>query len=113
MEILVVGLALVAAAVAGVLTLTWLAVRAVLWVLFFPLMLLKALFGLVFGALGLVFGLVFGALGLAISFVVMLVLGGVGLLALVAVVAIPLVPFLLIALLVWLGVRGTQALVAA
>ncbi len=113
MEILFVGLAMIAAVVAAGLAFTWLAVRAVLWVLFFPLMLVKALFGLVFGFLGMVFGLVFGALGLFISLVVMVALGGVGLLALLAVVAIPLLPFVLVALLVWLGVKGTQALAAA
>ena len=42
-----------------------------------------------------------------------LVVGGVGLLALLAVVAVPLLPFLLIAGLIWLGIKGTAALAAA
>ena len=113
MATLFVGLAMFAAVMAAGLAFTWVAMRAVLWVLFFPVMLLKTLFGLVFGLMGVVFGLVFGALGLVISFVVMVALGGVGLLALLAVVAVPLIPFLLVALLVWLAVKGTQALAAA
>jgi hypothetical protein len=113
MTTLFVGMAMFAAVVAAGVALTWFAVRAVLWVLFFPLMLLKGLLDLVFGLLGMAFGLVFGALGLVISFVVMLALGGIGLVALLAVVAVPLIPFLLVALLVWLGVKGTQALAAA
>ncbi len=109
----VLGLAAVMATVAAAVAFTWFVVRALLWVLFLPLMLLKGLFGLVFGLLGMVLGLVFGAVGLAIGFVVMLVLGGVGLLALLAVVAVPLLPILLVAFLIWLGVKGTQALAAA
>ena len=98
----VIGFAMMAMLVVTGVALVWAALRAVLWVLFLPLMLLKVVFGLVFGTLGLVFGLL-----------VTLVVGGVGLLALLAVIAIPLVPFLLVAGLVWLAVKGTTALAAA
>ncbi|AMY09655.1 hypothetical protein LuPra_02877 [Luteitalea pratensis] len=108
----VMGFAMVAMLVVTGLALAWAALRAVLWVVFLPLMLLKALFGLVFGLFGLVFGLVFGTLGLVVGLLVALVVGGVGLVALLAVVAIPLVPFLLVAGLVWVAVKGTTALAA-
>ena len=101
----VIGFAMVTLLVVTGLALAWAALRAVLWLVFLPLMLLKALFGLVFG-------LVFGTLGLVFGLVVTLVVGGVGLLALLAVVAIPLIPFLLIGALVWLAVKGTEALAA-
>ena len=101
-----VGLAILAATVMAAVAFTWFLVRAVLWVLFFPLMILKAVFGLVFG-------LIFGALGMVVGLTVMLLVGGVGLLALLAVVAIPILPFLLIAGLIWLAIKGTTALAAA
>lgn len=104
--LLVLGLAGVAAMVATIIGATWFAVRAVLWVLFFPLMLLKAVFGMVFG-------LVFGVLGLVFGLVVALAVGLVGILALAAVIAVPLLPVLLVAGLVWLAVKGTAALAAA
>jgi hypothetical protein len=99
-------LGLVGAMVATLIGFTWLAVRAVLWLVFFPLMLLKTLFGLVFGLFGLVFGLVFGVFGLVVAAGV----GLVGFLALAAVFALPLVPLLLVGGLVWLAVKGTTAL---
>ena len=65
--LLVLGLAGVVAMVAF----TWMTIRAVFWLMFFPLMLLKAVFGMVFG-------LVFGALGLAIGLAVTVLVGVVG-----------------------------------
>ena len=102
----VLSLAGMAAVVATAIGATWFAVRAVLWVLFFPLMLLKAVFGMLFG-------LVFGVLGLVFGLAVALVVGVVGMLALAAVVAVPLLPLLLVGGLVWLAVKGTAALAAA
>lgn len=98
-----VGVALTVAMLVGV---TWLAVRAVLWLVFVPLLLLKTLFGLVFGVLGLVFGLVFGLVGLVVAAGA----GVVGFLALAAVLALPVVPLVLVGGLVWLAVKGTTAL---
>lgn len=100
--LVVLGVAVLATMVAF----TWVAIRTVLWVLFFPLMLLKTLFGLVFGLFGLVFGLVFGVFGLVVAAGV----GLVGVLALAALFALPLLPFLMIGGLVWLAVKGTTAL---
>ena len=94
------------AAVAVALAFSWFLLRAVFWVLLLPLMLLKGLFGLMFG-------LVFGAFGLVVGLVVTLVVGLVGLLALLAVFALPLLPLLCVAGLVWLGVKGTAALASA
>ncbi len=94
------------AAVAVALAFSWFLLRAVFWVLLLPLMLLKGLFGLMFG-------LVFGAFGLVVGLVVTLVVGVVGLLALLAVFALPLLPLLCVAGLVWLGVKGTAALASA
>lgn len=102
----VLGCAMVAMIVVAGLAVAWAALRAVLWLVFLPLMLLKA-------ALGLVFGLVFGAFGLVVGLVVAVVLGGLGLLAVLAVLAIPAVPLLLLAGLVWVAVKGTEALAAA
>lgn len=103
----VLGLVGMAAMAATLIGLTWLAVRAVFWLVFFPLMLLKTLFGLAFGLLGLVFGLVFGVFGLVVAAGV----GLVGFLALAAVFALPLIPLLLVGGLVWLAVKGTTTLV--
>src|SRR5688500_16905470 len=91
-----VGLAAVGAALAS----SWFLLRVMLWVVFLPLMLLKGLFGLVFG-------LIFGAFGLIVGLVATLAVGVVGLLALLAVFALPLLPLLCVAALVWLGVKGT------
>lgn len=102
----VLGCAMVAMIVVAGLAVAWAALRAVLWLVFLPLMLLKA-------ALGLVFGLVFGAFGLVVGLVVAVVLGGLGLLAVLAVLAIPAVPLLLLAGLVWVAVKGTEAFAAA
>ncbi len=102
----VMGFAMVAMMVMAGLALAWVAIRAVLWLLFLPLMLLKALFGLVFG-------LVFGVIGLVVGLLVTVVVGGVGLLALLALVAIPAIPLLLVAALVWVAVKGTTALASA
>ena len=102
----VMGLVGVAAMVATLIGFTWLAVRAVLWLVFFPLLLLKTLFGLVFGLFGLVFGLAFGLVGLVIAAGA----GLIGFIALAAVFALPLVPLLLVGGLVWLAVKGTTAL---
>lgn len=99
----VLGLVGVAAMVATLIGFTWLVVRAVLWLVFFPLMLLKAVFGMVFG-------LVFGALGLVFGLAVAAVVGVVGFLALAAILAVPLLPLLLVGGLVWLAVKGTTAL---
>ena len=102
----VMGFAMVAMLVVTGLVLAWAALRAFLWVVFLPLMLLKAM-------LGLVFGLVFGAFGLAVGLVVTVILGGVGLVAMLAVLAIPAIPLLLVAGLVWLALKGTTALASA
>ena len=48
----VMGFAMVAMLVVTGLAVAWAALRALLWVVFLPLMLLKALFGLVFGLFG-------------------------------------------------------------
>jgi hypothetical protein len=102
----VMGFAMVAMLVVTGLVLAWAAVRAILWVVFLPLLLLKTM-------LGLVFGLVFGAFGLAVGLVATVVVGGVGLLAMLAVLAIPAIPLLLVAGLVWLAFKGTTALASA
>lgn len=102
----VMGFAMVAMMVMAGLALAWVAIRAVLWLVFLPLLLLKTVFGLVFG-------LVFGAFGLIVGLVVTVVLGGLGLLAVLAVLAIPAIPLLLLAGLVWVVVKGTTALAAA
>jgi hypothetical protein len=104
--LLVVGFAMVAMLVVTGFALAWAAFRALLWIVFLPLMLLKAAFGLVFG-------LVFGTLGLVFGLLVALAAGGVALLAVLAVLAVPAIPLLLIAGLVWLAVKGTTALAAA
>jgi hypothetical protein len=62
-------------ALAG-LAMAWATLRVVLWVVFLPLMLLKALFGLVFGAVFGTLGLVLGGLGLVFGLLVALVVGG-------------------------------------
>ena len=98
--------AMVAMLVMTGLAVAWVALRAVLWLVFLPLMLLKAAFGLVFG-------LVFGLFGLVVGLVVTVVLGGLGLLAVLAVLAIPAIPILLLAGLIWLAVKGTAALAEA
>lgn len=96
----VLGMAAAAAMLVGF---AWLALRAVLWLVFFPLMLLKAVFGMVFG-------LVFGIVGLVFGLAVAAVAGLIGVVALAAVLAVPLIPLLLIGGLVWLAVKGTTAL---
>lgn len=81
-----------------------------LWFLFLPFLVLrfvlKLVFGLVFGVLGLVFGLVLGALGLAVGLGASAFAIGVTLTVLLA----PLLPFLLLAFVIWLGIKGTRAL---
>jgi hypothetical protein len=100
------GCAMVAMLVLTGLAVAWAALRAVLWLVFLPLILLKAAFGLVFG-------LLFGAFGLIVGLVVTVVLGGLGVLAVLAVLAIPAIPLLLLGAIVWLAVKGTTALAAA
>lgn len=111
--LLVLGVGAVAMLVMAGLAMAWAALRVVLWVVFLPLMLLKGLLGLVFGAVFGTLGLVLGGLGMVVGLLVAVLLGGVGLLALLAVFALPLVPLLLVAGLVWLAVKGTAALAAA
>ncbi len=89
----------------GVVTVAFVALKAVLWLLLLPL---RFLFGIVFLPLLLVKTLIGGIL-LVVLAPLMAIAAIVGLIGFIAAVLVPLMPLLVIALAVWIVVRLSRA----